>query len=387
MYINNKYVKNMPIVLLALAVLMILVAQPYKNSAWMSRGTYLIFLCTAWVFVRRFTDLNKKIKYSELMFFLIAIGGVVAFIYAGSFSFGRIVPLLCFFELPILMVSVEKSNAVVKNIIYGVYFFLGIFYIRLSFSDKAHYYMGFYGESTVEELTLGFSNPNLTAMFLVFSLLVILIATSEIKRKILKSVFFAFSCVLLVLIYKTMSRAGLFIALIAIATVFLQRQKMVNSLLKKFAWIFPAVFFLFILLGREFYGDRLFMGEEFDTGRIMIYDRALSGFDNLPTLLFGKYSEFAGVNLHNTVVAILASYGIMTAISYLAFLKCKINEDFKLVENKSQETALFSFMLIILYSSVEAAFFISGSAYAVQVFSIYYLCLPEEEKEPKEALE
>ena len=368
--------KNFFFVIALIGMMFILLGEPINNSAMMSVGTSVIFLGILGAFALKiFTWKRIKVHYIELVFLLLLIFSFISFIAAKSVFSVRLVPLLCFLELPMLMTAFDISNKKVKYIIYAVFSLSAVWLALLSISPLAYTFSEEYGETTIKELTLGFSNPNQTAIYLLIHFLVLLIGVNDIPAKVLKFFNAANAIFMLRLIAKTGSRTGLILAISVLLIICLKKARPVAKFLTGIVYVVPIFVAFFILFGSAIYQHWTVLGDEFDTGRATIYAAVFEGL-NLEEFFFGNYHVYAQQNLHNSFVSVFAAYGIIVVGLFFLFFFLKTRRIFLGAKNDVQYIAFLAFYAIIVYSSMEAAFLISGSIYAVFVFSLYYLCLP-----------
>lgn len=361
-----------------ISAITIILCEPFEYKFLGSLGTICIFICTILIFVfKYFIKKNKMKLYDYILFFLLAFS-FISFVYSGEIEYNNLVPFLCFIEFPILFTTFDKKNRKLEKFIYIFYYILSLFYIYLNFTDLAYKFENKFGVSQAEFLTLGFSNPNQTAMYLCFNFFILIIGINNFNNKFFKLLFILNSLIIYILICKTLSRTAIFIATFYFIVVFLKKQSIFNKVLRKIALFVPIIFVIFILFFTDFYSDLIIMNEQFDTGRHYIFQNALIEFKNFETIIFGDYHQFALQNLHNSLFSIFAGFGIIVTFLFITLIYIKLN----CCEKKyCYSTALLGFLMLIVYSSVEAAFVISGSFYAVSFFIVYYLSLSYDAEE------
>ena len=367
------------IAILLIGMVLILVSEPFKITSGMSLGTYTIFLATVGSLCMGVAEYYKngaKVDFFVFVFFLLL--SVLPFLFAGEFTFGKLVPLVCFLEVPILMESYSCSSKRMKQVIFWIAYAVSWYYLAVSFSPVAHNYEGDYGIARISELTLGLPNPNQTGMYLTFIFMVLLIAFFSVSK--LRFLFLINAGITFALIFLTKSRAAILLCVLLSFIAFFGFRYKIANLLRKWIWIVPVLMFVFLMTAEDFYSQLVIMEDAFDTGRVEVYTGALESL-NMDNIWFGNYLEYFQQNLHNIFVSVLVEYGVIVTAFYFFYMYIKTKGVFLDRDLKGQNVGFLSFAFIIVYSSVEATLFINGSVYAMFVFLLFYLSIPEEESE------
>ena len=156
-----------PIYLMLIGMMAIQIAKPLRINFIVSMGTWMIIISTVVAFV--LAVMLRKIR-DQYLFNIIVLGVCVCASIAASFvwRYQEIVSALSFLEIPILMASYEKSKEKnVKKTIYACYIILSVYYSLISLTPLANIYYTEYGTTQMNFMTLGYSNPNETAMHLI----------------------------------------------------------------------------------------------------------------------------------------------------------------------------------------------------------------------------
>ena len=364
---------------------MIMGGQPYKLASISSLGTLcvtgstILALFTSF-FLRGFRRHSSAIWNEDLLLMLLALSASTAFICAGQYSYSRIVPLVCFLEIPILVNTASNSTRKIRAIIYFVFYLFSVYFMFLWRTHLAHQFLGEYGYTNIKDLTLGLPNPNQTGMYLMTVFFVLCIAVTEQKRIIVKFLFAVNACIMAYLIYCTSSRTAMVVTvmfvLYLVPTI---RTRFIKPLIR-IAPMIPVIISVLLIVFQDSLSSVIFMGDVIETGRINIFSRALESL-NFDTILLGNYREYASHNLHNIFISVLVEYGAITVGLFFAYIWrviIKAAEGIN-VRNTSNSLSLVGFSLTLIFSSTEAAFYIGGSLYAGFVFVLYYLSLPVEE--------
>ena len=120
------------------------------------------------------------------------------------------------------------------------------------------------------------------------------------------------------------------------------------------------------------------MGEILDTGRYNIYQAFLSHLDFLGVFV-GNVPGFAGGNLHNSYLSVMAAYGLITTVLYVVFLNAVLREQHaNSQKSEAAYAAYIGILCVIAHGIAEGALLISGAAYAGLGGLLFLLTLPEE---------
>ena len=319
--------RNTHVYVTLVGMMLIFFTQPYKLSQFTSLGTTVITLSTllalfAIFFLRGIRKPEKGIwNEDSLLLFLIFVV-LLVFIFAGQYSYSKIVPMVCFLEAPILMNSVSNSTRKIRNIVFGLFYLFSVYCIILSQTSIAYRYSGEYGITTIDELTLGLPNPNQTAMYLMIIFFVLCVAVVEQEKIAAKGVFAVNAIGMAYLVYCTKSRTALVVIVLFGLYILPIFRTRFSGILKQIALVFPAIFAVILIVYRDSFASFMFMGDVFDTGRVNIFIRALESLD-VSTFLMGNYREYASHNLHNIFIIITRCPYITTLLS-CSIIICRI---------------------------------------------------------------
>ncbi len=352
-----------------LGFVLIMIAQPQGYGLLISAGTALIAMGTISSIVLR----RDRITRMDRSLFWLLVGCLCSVSKELSVSSENIVALVCFVELPILMgVFRKRRYGGFIDLVYKVVFALSVYYIALRATPLAFRFRNIYGISNIGQLTLGLPNPNQTGIYLMVLFMIMVNATLYYSKKTVRAVLCSVCAALFFLIIETQSRASMIISgLFGIWTIFfrkvrIRRWHIIVGLL------FPVVIMLFVLTGSALYSGIQVLGEAFDTGRIVIYRRIFED-TSLFSILFGRFNTFRFVNMHNVVASVFATIGLVPTAAFLYFIYQKCCLVCRSVLNERQNNALTAFLLLFMHSSMEAAVFTNGSAYAVLAAMLFLL--------------
>ncbi len=368
------------------STLLILYGTPARKEAIVSFGTRvmlgivlvgIILICIQILY-------KESLLRRYLYFFTMVLLSFLIGVFSTSFSqtILRYANYTCFFMLPLLLIiipSITYKNAV-RNIVFFYNWAAFFIYVYYYFSPYSHIMQGLYGEYYSDDLTLGFSNPNLTAMMLLVSLFIFIIDFFDKRQKKKPALIILFpAAVIFYFIWKTDCRAGIIVALFFVFFAMLTDLKFVLNRKIIFAiFSVPILYIFFSLLSQI-----NVMGASISTGRNEMYKLILNS-TTFKSFLFGNYTDYAFNNSHNGYITVFATFGILVTILFIAcYYNCyNFYADYlKKINSKSRRVAFLGLLCIIVHSSVEASFLTTGTFCASSVGLLAVLCLDEYESE------
>lgn len=364
-----------------LAMALILIAMPFKNDAIISLCTYLIAFISVVLLVKCFVDNATALPMAALLFMILAFIALFVMLLFSSVDFRQgIVKVLCFLEIPILMLSFEKKSEVkLLPILFWTQYALSWYYMYLSTTEKAHFFVGTYSNTFIPELTLGYNNPNETAIYLLCCFMVLGPAVLYFKSIALRVLFIINTILVFRLIVLTQSRAGILVAIASTFFLVFRNKISVKKWLIRVVLLFPLVIvFAIIFFHDELVSLRL-LGDSVETGRIGVYNQV---FDMLEfhEIFVGDFTTHLFDNLHNVYISIFGTIGIFGVIVYVAYLSSMTNRIVKAgLSLDFKKAGFFNVLLLIAHSSVEASLFVAGSAYAMSFICVYCIAVAQEQ--------
>ena len=292
-----------------------------------------------------------------------------------SVPIGQFPSLLGFLTLPVMILFCayypipERAR---KTIHYTNIAASGL-YIYLFHSDKAYQYKGYYGYTTIDDLTLGYPNANQTAMYL-FVCIIILVASVVYFRSVYaKLLLLADTGYMTYLLYLTESRTAFALILVFFLMVLYLRRHKLPSKWVAIALAAPAIFAICGHFFKDLFMVVKFIGESLFNGREEIYAKYFGNLD-IFNFLFGDYVRFHFDNMHNGYVSITATVGIVALGSYIVFFWENLRRNLGRLEATLPEKVAFTgFLCTLMYTSTEAAMIVGGSNYAFLLASVYML--------------
>lgn len=370
MYIepSKKQKSGLPIYISLIAMLAILIGQPWQNSMLISIGTWTIIFSVTLSFL---VSLSWKIKAKHLflLLFLLCIS-LFSMLASGAISYRSIVAALCFIELPMgLFYTDDRVKTKVCKAVYLVFYALSFYHIYLRFTNLAFLYRTEENSVLIEGLTLGYPNPNQTGMFLMVTFFILASGICFFRSKLIKLLFLLNSLFIAYLILETSSRVCIILLIAFVLSFVFQKRIKIKPWLIKVSFISPIVFLAFIMFFESIYEGWSILGDSFETGRFGLYSEAFNAV-GAKNYLFGNFAAISFQNTHNAYLSIFGTVGIVGLVVFVTFLYFKFRDISFLVKMNHQKIAYIGLLLLLVHSSVEAAFFTSGSVYAVLVISL-----------------
>ena len=320
--------------------------------------------------INKTETIDLFLLYSIIMIaFAATIDSTMSFVYLKKYI------LFCSTLIFLLIINKIEIGKKTVNFIFIINALIAIIYIYYVYYVKIYY--------THIGLTLNFSNPNLTGIWIYHTILFLILATIFYKNKLLKLIYFVGSISLVYPMILTRSRTVL-VSLICF------------SLLALFIWIRRNVkiskyFVVFILLTPLLSGG-IYL-KLLDSRKIAIFDFLVSegksiesreavwlnAFSQLKSNLFlGTYHEVTQ-QMHNTHIDILVSYGVIVFVLTMVFIARILLKISKQSNSKFNTISLIAFLSVIILGTFEAALFSGGTG--LYILSISLLLLAKLKKE------
>ena len=288
---------------------------------------------------------NEKISFEYLNQYFIFISTILFFGLAEKIKIGRkTVNIIFLFHL----------------IISGIYWYTYIFYPQE------------YSEYSLNSLTLNFTNPNLTGMFLFLTVLYMVLAVFYYKRFVTRLFFLIVAIFDFSLMYKTESRNVLLAFVLFLMLVVVARfrpdnkfPKFVNFVINIAPILFVPIylFFINVVIEKGWLDFLVSRGKELDS-RVSVWNNFLEKLNGM--WLTGNYAKASG-NSHNAHMVILCSFGIVVLILVIAFVYGIIKRISANSNTKFQSYCIAAFFAVIFVGFGEGALYSGG-------LGIYILC-------------
>lgn len=271
--------------------------------------------------------------------------------------------------------KVEPNQSFIKLVFAGNDF-LAVLFIEEFFRQGKRVYI--LNKIVTKYLCFHFTNPNLTAMFLVSICIMELIEAAESDHTLGKIGHIFLSAFLAYFINGTKSRNGILIILLfatiyIFTTLFKRKQFKSHKGIAFFIAIYPLIFaYIYLQIINWITSEKLFSfmveaGKSLNS-RTRVWEGAVKLFRNSP--IFGAYYEMSGgtgiSQAHNTCLDVLTSYGVIVFALTVVFLTYILYwNGKKLAEKKFLYLAAFGCLLLM--GTGEAALFSGGLCIQVVV--------------------
>ena len=351
-----------------------------QNTDMVSRLFYLTFLVLAMGIA---IQLYNKPWLNELHM-LAAVIIVLSFFHvalqANTWSFSYYKKLIMFFCTVLMVPFLDAIRVKSKHVkwVLGINICIAALYPIMYFLSGNPGYLGI-------NLTFFYTNPNITAMFLLHSMLYCAIAFYYFKFKLLRVLIFAIVLMLTYYVYLTRARSCY------IAIAFFVALVLFNIVLKKDIKFSPRLSFLVLMLPLIIaivymivvdsgFLERVLFFLDFGEGkaldsRVSEWTIALDAIFRHPFL--GDYygiSDGLGMSQkHNTHLDIMASYGILPFILFMILLYRGVLRVLPGTTTSFSRMALFAFFAIILQGTFEAALVSGGCGLYILSFGFLLL--------------
>lgn len=366
-----------------IGICLILYGHPSNNEGIVSMGTLLIAFSNFTCFcVWLLTDNGqKRDAFNKFFLIFLFLWCLIAVAFTGHMNYGSVVSVLTFMQLPIYVLLADRVK--VKNIKKYVYIVFGLFFlyfVNLSHSSIAYRYKDMYGYVNLTSLTLGYNNPNETAIYLFVFYIILLSGFFYFKKKLIKIMLLGETVYAWYLILLTECRTVLLLSTVIGIISFITKKIKITPVMLRIVFVFPIIFTIILIQTPEI-ATIQFLGDNLDTGRYIIFSRFLREL-NISMFLFGDFASTQFANMHNAFISIVSTIGILGLLLFLAVMYGKYKELCnKIYLKKDKIVIVLGLLSIILYSSVEAALLVSGSIFATLVFILFVLYFSEEVKD------
>lgn len=243
---------------------------------------------------------------------------------------------------------------------------LGMFLIGMYLAQRHQMYL--LNHRVSRYLTFRFTNPNLTAAFLLAVCMIEMIRVLTVRKRVLQVVHAVLAAWMAYFIFETGARnAQLLLALFLAVLVSPQKKMPMTAPMAALIAVFPLLFAAAYLLLVNTPGvQKVFAfltgeGKKLDS-RVGIWSYALEQFISSP--LLGAYSQIVTskthTQLHNTHLDVMASYGLPVLILLCAFLYRVLREENPDIRNRKRKLCRMGFSVLLLTGMGEAMLFSGG---------------------------
>ncbi len=367
--------------------LLILWGNPTGNNTMVSLGTRVllisVLLMGAYYFLNSF---SHRIDRWRATFAGVFISTVLVVLMNGVGVFvGRYVNIICFLMMPVYMILCRELThlARIRKVIYITNVLYAVVFIFLYFSDYAYIHYGEYGISTTEDLTLGYRNPNETGIYLLLSFMVMVMAFTYVKHKLLKVGAGALCVVLFWFVQLTNSRICLILSWVFVVAACLKLYRYAGKPIRAVVLLFPFAFFFLMLIIPTLFQQWILLNDTVSSGRDTLFASAWNSL-NFVSFFRGNLSKYAGSNLHNSYLSIFIQYGLLVFVFYFSLLRQTLSHCARWVCTHQTGIAYLAIMVVILHGLAEGTLLISGGVYAGLAGLLFVLVREDDEEEQDE---
>lgn len=357
-----KFDFSVCVVIEILLVFCIVVGTIIQSSSLITMCFYLSFIgLLVYLFMR---TLSEKFDFLTLMLIILTVACVMIngfFSSAARIGFNYFKKMFMFIAFCLTLCFTSEDRVSSKCIL-----FISRVPVFAALILVASYYSGMNRVMLGNALTLGFSNPNFTGMWLLhFFVYSFLKMIDKREGKFLRLISIALLPILVHLITLTNARSCLIgVVFLCVFSPFfcMGKSEKFRRFITGAALLFPLVFALiyqYLLSSNwflELFDFMVSAGKGLDS-RLVVWVPALEAIQRSP--LTGDYSGIShgtGMSqMHNTHLDVIASYGIIVGVLFLALLMSKV---FRLIsgpKNNYQYCAVCGFLAITITGTFEAA--------------------------------
>lgn len=265
----------------------------------------------------------------------------------------------------------ENRKGLYLRDIYKINYLLCITYILFTFGPFSFKYTSF-GEWESPMFTMGLGNPNAVAVYVMFSIIILLIQLQSIRRGIYKCFNISIIVTLIYILLKLSSRTVLVCVIAILVYGVVRPRRKIGKIFPYLIMIIPIMMIpIQLYIGEQSNTAFKILGKSLATGRSDVYEEVLTEILSTPiSFLFGNFSKYSFGNMHNAPLAILASIGVIGLLLYFAFRIHQINILNKFAKTNVQKIAFVSLLAFIIHSSSEAMTMIGTIPYGVLLLVI-----------------
>lgn len=287
-----------------------------------------------------------------------------------SISFSvHIIGILGFLEMLFAIFIIDKVDYTdtTESFVFWVNVAIALVFVLFSRTSFA------YSDEIIGSLSLGYANPNATAIYLLMNIALLMLYTVRIQKLIPKLFVYALCTYLLYLLYETHSRTCLVAAVLIVAYILVAPKWKLPKILLPIFMLIPLVFLFFYaeMYKTGKYTDLTILGKEFYSGREGYFVKML---DNLKAYwLVGDVGQHPFENMHNGPLALLSSGGVIGYLLYLQFTGNTIRHYYQGKVTHTQTVALIVIFAAFIHSCSEAALVVGGANYSIVMATFYWL--------------
>ena len=287
-----------------------------------------------------------------------------------SISFSvHIIGILGFLEMLFAIFIIDKVDYTdtTESFVFWVNVAIALVFVLFSRTSFA------YSDEIIGSLSLGYANPNATAIYLLMNIALLMLYTVRIQKLIPKLFVYVLCTYLLYLLYETNSRTCLVAAVLIVAYILIAPKWKLPRILLPIFMLIPLAFLFFYaeMYKTGKYTDLTILGKEFYSGREGYFVKMLA---NLKAYwLVGDVGQHPFENMHNGPLTLLSGCGVIGYILYLLFTSSTIRHYYREEVSHTQTVALIVILAAFIHSCSEAALVVGGANYSIVMATFYWL--------------
>lgn len=360
----------------------ILLGNPIENDFMVSWATRPLIMMVCAVTVLAVINMLRRVwvDSSDICFLAVICFSAISMVLGGlSGMLKAAVAYLCFLMLPGYIVLYRRADNIsrLKTAVYIANVFYTGIYIYLRFTDKAFIFYGAYGKEIIDDLTLGYGNPNEAGIYLMLSFFIMLSAVFAAKKWWQRWGTCLLSGAICYLLWETNCRICIILAAVILVLTVFKCLPRLKSGIRLIAFLIPLISLILVRVIPNILKEMTFMGDVVDTGRYFVFDRFFDGL-TVGSFLFGDVARYPGSNMHNSYLSLLAMFGVLTAVIYVLFLNTSLKAYYRKLSNTQSYVAYAGVLAVIIHGAAEGTLIMSGTVYAGMAGLLFLLMLPEE---------
>lgn len=356
--------KSKHLLLISLAAAVINIALTPVASGAAAYFGYLMIICF-WVYALMWTVLNRSVNASVLiLFFVIALSLITSLAYFSTEEirkkFISIFSFITFYWMLSLPRETDDSNRISFNHIYYSAIALSVVFAVYAFAFPSISYTpyGKYGDLL---FTMGMGNPNGTAVYVLFTAMILLLAISLTRSKLKKVILSVVVAALAYIMFLLSSRTVLACFILALLCIIFLPSLKCRRTFRYIVLVAPIIMIIIQFAFNDKIGDFKLLGKDLDTGRYVMYRGLLEQISNEPLqYILGNLCKYNFQNFHNGVLTIFASLGVIGVIWTIKMWNICLGDIEKTIKSKYQKLAYF-FVLLFLLDSVSESMTMVGT--------------------------
>lgn len=352
--------------------LIIYIAQPFDLTVLIALASRCYMLCSFGALCYTvFNSFRRYVPYKSIqiltIIFMVSFALVSYLLSNSSGMYQWIVRLLCYLALPVYLLYLDylKPDKWTLHFIFLLSVIASLFFAALSFSSLRYAGYENYVGTSGAWMTLGYENPNQTAMYLLVTQIILLGAFYYYSKKSIRFLLFADVMYMGWLIIQTSSRTCIMISVLILVIGVLRKKFNIQKYIVTAILILPLLFFVLYpyLFGSGPVNSLEIVGKTDYSARGEIFRSAFTSVSN--RFLLGDFSKYQLENLHNGPLSVYASLGLIgLIIFYIYYLRAY----YRILSYGFQcQTAFIAFLgllSVFIHSCTESSFLTGGAMYA-----------------------